>query len=150
LTSLIDDEAKFAELSSALLTQILDAAPLWVETCLQRHGVEDAIASASAIDAWSGDVAPELEQLFNDDVDAQRVNPLAILRRGVKHPTMVLRSAGAPVPKRARFEVDAFPDDVYDLSPASFADFHPDLAEPGLVWGAAKAHVHLRRRREQA
>ncbi len=39
------------------------------------------------------------------------------------------------------------PDDVYDLMPASFADIDPALAEPGLVWGAAKAHVHLARRR---
>ena len=36
-----------------------------------------------------------------------------------------------------------FPDDVYDLSPATFADVDPALHEPGLVWGAAKAHVHL-------
>jgi hypothetical protein len=43
----------------------------------------------------------------------------------------------------------SFPDDVYDLTPASFADVDPALHEPGLVWGAAKAHVHLARRRRQ-
>ena len=32
--------------------------------------------------------------------------------------------------------------------PASFADLDPTLAELGLRWGAAKAHVVLRRRRE--
>jgi hypothetical protein len=41
-----------------------------------------------------------------------------------------------------------FPDDDYDLAPANFADVSPDLAEVGLVWGAAKAHTHLQRRRE--
>ncbi len=30
----------------------------------------------------------------------------------------------------------------------SFADLDPALHEPGLVWGAAKAHVFLRHRRE--
>ncbi len=35
------------------------------------------------------------------------------------------------------------------LAPASFADLHPDLHEPGLVWGAAKAHVVLARRRRE-
>ena len=40
-----------------------------------------------------------------------------------------------------------FPDDDYDLSPATFADIDESLHEPGLVWGAAKAHVVLTRRR---
>ena len=40
-----------------------------------------------------------------------------------------------------------FPDDVYDLAPATFDDVSPDLHDPGLRWGAAKAHVHLKRRR---
>ena len=48
---------------------------------------------------------------------------------------------------RGRKRERAFPDDVYDLAPASFADVDPALHEPGLVWGAAKAHVHLARRR---
>jgi hypothetical protein len=38
---------------------------------------------------------------------------------------------------------------VYDLSPAAFADLDPSLREPGLTWGAAKAHVHLARRRRE-
>lgn len=32
----------------------------------------------------------------------------------------------------------AFPSDVYDLSPASFADLAPDLAEAGIAWGRAR------------
>ena len=61
----------------------------------------------------------------------------------------VLRAAGAsPVP-RDDFDVRNFPDDVYGLSPATFADVDPALHEPGLVWGAAKAHVHLARRRRE-
>jgi hypothetical protein len=34
-----------------------------------------------------------------------------------------------------------FPDDPYDLTPGSFADIDPELHDPGLLWGAAKAHV---------
>jgi hypothetical protein len=46
-----------------------------------------------------------------------------------------------------RDEVQAalFPEDPYDLCPATFADIDPSLAEPGLVWGAAKAFAHLQR-----
>jgi len=32
---------------------------------------------------------------------------------------------------------------------ASFADLGPAVQEAALAWGAAKAHVHLRRRRER-
>jgi hypothetical protein len=33
--------------------------------------------------------------------------------------------------------------------PASFADLDSTVHEPGIVWGAAKAHVVLRRRRAE-
>ena len=48
---------------------------------------------------------------------------------------------------RDRFAEQTFPDDVYDLVPASFADVDPSLHEPGLLWGAAKAHTVLVRRK---
>jgi hypothetical protein len=61
--------------------------------------------------------------------------------------TAVLREAGARPVARDEFGERSFPDDVYDLSPATWTDVDPALHEPGLVWGAAKAHVHLARRR---
>jgi len=81
------------------------------------------------------------------DIDAQRVNPLAVVRRAVTYPTAVLRAAGVPPLERDRQAEAQFPGDDYDLTPASFADLDPALHEPGLRWGAAKAHVHLRRHR---
>jgi hypothetical protein len=58
----------------------------------------------------------------------------------------VLRDFGAaPVP-RDPFAVRAFPEDLYGLVPATFEDIAPELKDPGLEWGAAKAFVHLRRR----
>jgi hypothetical protein len=59
----------------------------------------------------------------------------------------VLRAAGVPPIVRDEFDERAFPDDVYGLIPAAFADIDASLYEPGLVWGAAKAHAHLVRRR---
>ena len=50
--------------------------------------------------------------------------------------------------ERDEFQVRAFPDDVYDLTPATFADVDPALGDPGLEWGA-QAHVHLARRRRE-
>jgi hypothetical protein len=72
-----------------------------------------------------------------------------VLRAAVRHPTAVLAEAGVPEVVRDRFAEETFPADVYDLSPAAFADIDPALAEPGLVWGAAKAHVVLTRRRRR-
>ncbi|MEO7555966.1 MAG: hypothetical protein ABIV94_05100, partial [Acidimicrobiales bacterium] len=73
-----------------------------------------------------------------------------LLRRAVRYPTAVLAAAGVPPVVRDAFAERAFPDDDYGLTPATFADVDPALHEPGLAWGAAKAHVHLSRRRTEA
>ena len=88
-------------------------------------------------------------QLLGTDIDAQAGNPLSVLRGLVGHATAVLAAAGAHPVARDEFSEHNFPDDVYDLTPASFAEIDPALHEPGLVWGAAKAHVHLARRRRE-
>ncbi len=115
-------------------------APLSVEL---RRAAEAAAASARA------DVEPAVAALLRCDVDDQQGNPLALIRSAVHHPTAVLALAGVPDVERDEFAVRAFPGDRYDLSPASFDDVDPALREPGLVWGAAKAHVILARRRRE-
>ena len=80
------------------------------------------------------------------DVDDQRANPLALLRKAARYPTEVLRAVSVPQIERDPDQVRLLPDDVYDLAPARFADLGPEVGELGLVWGAAKAHEHLRRR----
>jgi hypothetical protein len=50
-----------------------------------------------------------------------------------------------PPVARDEFAVLAFPEDDYDLTPASFADIDPSVAEPGIIWGAMKAMEHMRR-----
>jgi hypothetical protein len=104
-------------------------------------------AARSAGEQARADVVPRLRALLARDVDEQRVNPLLLLRAAVTYPTGVLRKAGVPPIVRDEFDERAFPDDVYGLTPASFADVDASLHEPGLVWGAAKAHAHLVRRR---
>jgi hypothetical protein len=83
--------------------------------------------------------------LLEADIDAQSTTPLALVRRAVRYPTEVLVAAGVAEVERDSFAEAAFPDDVYDLSPATFADIDPSLAEVGLAWGAAKAWTHKRR-----
>jgi len=118
------------------------------EAALAAHAL-DLVSSVEAVIQewirWSiATPAPELAMSVGDQTEA----PLQVLRRGVRFATQVLVDADVAPVQRDDFARRAFPDDLYNLSPASFADVHPTLHEPGLIWGAAKAHVHLRRRRE--
>jgi hypothetical protein len=92
---------------------------------------------------------PEVRTVLLTDVDQQRVNPLALLRGAVRFPTAVLDELHVGPAERDEFARRNFPDDRYDLTPASFRAVDPTLHEPGLVWGAAKAHVVLQRRRAE-
>lgn len=134
------------------------ALPGWVRRCVdQRHmealgrppTPEVAERAADAGRAAVDDVAPRVRALLALDVDEQRTGPLALVREAVPYPTAVLRAAGVPPVTRDEVAERQFPADVYDLSPASFAELDEALHEPGLVWGAAKAHVHLSRRRAE-
>jgi hypothetical protein len=154
-----DDPADLAALAGyadELVAAVEVALPAWVQRTIstrweQWHGGElsselaDAArdAAAEAVEV----VVPALRALLALDVDEQQGNPLAIVRRAVALPTRVLAAAGVPAVAR---DVDAsrlFPDDAYDLVPAAFADLGEEVHDPGLRWGAAKAHVVLRRRR---
>jgi hypothetical protein len=155
-----EPEARLAELANALVDGLVAALPGWVEKCVSR-----------VADAWSGDpagdtvevpakqladagrraadeVGERLRVLLAADVDEQWTGPLAVLRDAVRFPTDLLRAAGVPPVDRDGDAVRMFPDDLYDLTPSSFADLHPDLQGPGLAWGAAKAFVHRRRHLE--
>lgn len=143
--------------AATLADAVEGAIPGWVERSVRRvldaQGIavdgEVAAAMVRAGVQARDEGAARVRRLLATDVDEQAGNPLSVLRSLVRFPTAVLRSAGArPVP-RDEFSERSFPDDVYDLSPATFADVDPALHEPGLVWGAAKAHVHLARRRRE-
>lgn len=154
--SLADDEAALAVYASQLADALDAALPSWVRGCIANHASVDADPAdvereiATAVDQVNATTAPRIRELLGTDIAEQRTNPLDLIRSAVAYPTDALRRLGAPPVARAEFETSRFPDDTYDLSPASFADVDESLHEPGLVWGAAKAHVHLRRRREMA
>jgi hypothetical protein len=145
------------EHANALADAVEDALPRWVTRSVERilvawAGEADPAVMAEATAAGVravDEVMPRLRSLLETDVDQQRTNPLSILRDAVRYPTEVLRAAGVPAVVRDEFDERAFPDDDYGLTPATFADVDPALHEPGLTWGAAKAHVHLSRRRER-
>lgn len=146
------DEARLAAYAEQLGAAIEVALPIWVERSVAvRHPgplPDDVRQHARRAGGEAGrEVGGQVRALLAQDIDEQRSNPLALLRAAVRYPAAVLADAGAPRPARDREAVRLHPDDEYDLVPASFADVHPDLHDPGITWGAAKAHVHLARRR---
>jgi len=129
----------------------------WVRRSVQRRCRDAGVAADDALDratVTAGDrcrdeFAPEVRALLMADIDEQTTTPLSLLRAAVRYPTEVLAAAGVAPVERDEFARRAFPADIYALAPANFADVDEQLAEPGLVWGAAKAHVHLTRRRDE-
>ena len=147
------DAATLTELATALADAVEAALPAWVERSVERRvPLLDASLRSAAADAGrraAAEVGAEVRALLLTDVDEQRANPLALLRGAVRYPTEVLRGAGVAPVRRDEFAERSFPDDVYDLSPATWSDLDPALQERGIVWGAAKAHVVLARRRRE-
>ena len=150
-----DPSAALARYGAELADRLEAALPGWVVASVTRvmaawagsMPVDVADAAAEAGRRAAAELGPVLRRLLEADIDAQTTTPLAVVRGAVRYPSGVLRAAGVPPVERDRFAEAAFPDDSYDLSPASFADIDPDLADLGLAWGAAKAFVHKARHR---
>ncbi len=147
------DEARLVDISQRLSLLLQQHIGPWVERSVlaraeQSHAVTDELRAAAqrASAQASMEVGATIRDLLATDIDEQRSTPLSVLRAAIGFPTAVLLEHEVPAPDRPAFEADAFPEDVFGLTPANFADIHPDLHAPGLEWGAAKAFVHLRRR----
>ena len=146
--------ASMDEAATLLADGAIAALEGWVErsvaeTC-ERAGIDPAGLSEQARAAGEqcvAEIGPPLRDLLATDVDAQQTTPLTVLRSAVRFPTEVLADGGVPAPERDDFDASRFPNDPYGLTPASFADIHPDLGPIGIAWGAAKAFEVLRRRR---
>lgn len=143
------------EYSAALIEAVGAAVGGWVERSVERIASEffgtvpdDLGREARAAGQRARvELVGELRALLDRDVDDQPTTPLAIMRAGVRYPTAVLAAAGVPAVERDEMLERSFPADRYDLSPASWRDIDESLHEPGLRWGAWKAHTVLARRR---
>lgn len=152
-----NDDEQLRRCAEALGDAVEQALPEWTV----RHVERLTLAWSGRIDPQLVDRAhlegghirdrlmPELRALLATDVDDQRSNPLAIVRQAVVAPTTILRDAGVPPVERDVAAAHQFPEDDYDLTPASFGELGPVVHEHGLAWGAAKAYVILHRRRAE-
>ncbi len=152
-----DPERALAEKADALADAIEVTVGPWLIGAVRRvaaaqrlPGADDLLSAAeSAANQAKADVVPRVRALLTADIDEQQTTPLTLLREAVGPATAVLAEFGAIPVQRDPFAVRAFPEDVYGLAPATFEDVAPELKDPGLEWGAAKAFVHLRRRRSE-
>jgi len=140
------DEEAFAAEGEALADAILAALPAWAARVVAGRGGQAEAGERAGRDAAAG-IEDELRSLLAADVDAQRGNPLALVRAAVPWLTAVLDEAGVPEVERDPFAREHFPDDRYDVTPMTWSDLDEALVEPGVRWGAMKAHLHMARHR---
>jgi hypothetical protein len=154
-SSALDDQ-RLAEIAADLLDAMVDAIPAWVRRTVEARAAGSEIAldepQRGRIAQVASDLAaaltPQLEQVLTADVDGGSGSPLAVVRSGTGTLNDLLDELGIPRPARDDFSVSRFPEDRHDIGPAAFVDIDESVHEPGIMWGAARAHVHLRRRRE--
>jgi hypothetical protein len=134
------------EHATALADALEAAIPGWLARAVARYAAVDAAAVTRAGSEAASETAAEVRALLARDIDDQTETPLTIVRRiAVPHATRVLRDAGAPPVRRDEFKARSFADDVYDLTPASWADIDESVQAPGIAWGAWKAMTYKAR-----
>jgi hypothetical protein len=141
-----DDEA-LARYADELAAAIDAALGPWIVGFVEARAQGRADAARDVAEGVRRELMPEVRSLLATDIDRQRATPLQLLRRAGGPVAGLLADAGVPVPPSDEVARELDPDDRYDLGPAAYADLGPEVGEAGLRWGAAKAHVHLRRRR---
>jgi hypothetical protein len=132
--------------STRLLETSDEVVTKWVERLIRRHCDEQKFSDlqagellSSVVSQVSDEVHSRLEDLLSRDVLEQRTNPLAVFRQATRPLTELLMNLGCPPVTRDEFDERSFPDDVYGLSPATWADIDEAMVEPGIEWGAWKA-----------
>ncbi len=151
------DDADIEPIATALLQAAVAATPAWVAGSVERVVMSQGIDRGERYDELVVDagerarryVEQHLGVLLETDIDRQTSTPLTVFRDAARFPVEVLHTLGAAEVHRIDVDRWAFPNDPFGVTPAALGDVGPEVHEAGLAWGAAKAHVHLRRRREE-
>ena len=150
-------DGELSEYSQRLCDACVVAVPEWItnrihNVCLMSSGIIPEIVTtkvAGVAHATQAQVQIDLMALLSVDVDAQRTNPLQVLRGSTLMATALLIEAGIPPAQRDEFEVRSMPDDMFALGPLTWRDLGDDVHDAGIEWGAWKAAMIISRRREE-
>lgn len=126
----------------------------WAERALVSRAPQLAATATTTAAAFRAEVVGSLRRLVDRDIDDQRATPLQLLRASVPLLTAALVEAGVEArpgvgDRTAAGGGSEDSDDPFGIAPASWADVGEDVGEAAMVWGAAKAMVHLERRRRE-
>ncbi len=148
------DQERLLAFAEDLANQIDIGLPRWIRESLGKFLDPDQLLelqseTEAAEREASTHVMIQLRSFLDQDIDQQRTTPLAILRQTVPLVTKILHQAGVPSVNRDRDAARLHPEDWYDLTPASYGDFGDEVQQASLLWGAAKAHIHIQRRRAE-
>ena len=132
-----------------LRTALVAGFPDYVVGRLEQHQIEVDKAATNAIDEGARWLDAELDAIPSLPVADQDRSPLQLFREALSFPTAALRASGVPPVDRDPAAVDLHPDDLYDLAPGGSLSLGDEAHTAHLAWGAAKAHVHLTRRRAE-
>lgn len=135
--------------SQELLDAVLGALPQWLTVRISTVAPGVPIETVEVIQKTLRFVEEHLYALLATDVDAQRANPLHVLRQSTVFVTTALREANVAPAQRDDFDRQSMPDDVYALGPLTWRDLSDDVHDAGITWGAWKAATVLTRRREE-
>lgn len=150
-----DSDITIETVATALHRAAVEATPSWVRRSIQRvataqglQGIDDELV-ADAAERATAFVDRRMGALLTADIDAQQTTPLSIFRDAVRFPVEVLHAAGATSSHRGDVSRWAFPNDPFDITPGNLSDIGDEVQQAGIVWGAAKAGLHLQRRRQE-
>jgi len=149
------DDLDIATVATELLAAAVEATPEWVRRCVDHVAREQALLTADLPEAAVADagvraqdfVETRLGALLALDIDRQRTTPLSIFRDAVRFPVEALHAMGAAPVHRGDVSRWAFPNDPFGITPGNLSDIGDEVHHAGIVWGAAKAGLHLERRR---
>jgi hypothetical protein len=144
-----NDEAKFFEHGERLQQAITGAIRPWLDAVIESRLPDTAISAqlAETLDDITTAVDRSIVELINADVDEPLSGPLERIRREVEPLNDAFDRLGVPPPHRDAVDVRMRPADRFALGPMTFRDLGDEVHEAGITWGAAKAHLHLQRRR---
>lgn len=141
------DEQKFTQYGQVLYDAISKAIRPWLnDQVLHRVMVLDD-EMAEAIEISAVQVEKSIAELAAADVDTPLSGPLERIRQGVEPLNAMLDQRGVEPPLRNAMDKQMRPGDHHALGPMTFRDLGDTVHDAGISWGAAKAHLHLQRRR---
>jgi hypothetical protein len=142
------DPSVLADASERLVAAVDEAFEPWVRGRMLAVAPELGSVADEVAARCSALLVSQIRELVSEDIDRQRTTPLQLVRDIMAAPTAALVGAGVPPVRRDPRQVELDPLDVYDLGPVRWTDLGEQVGEAALVWGAAKAMVHLDRHRD--